>query len=65
MVLVSTTHLALYIDVELLDTLQGKLLLLHQDANGLSHELLGHLQDIRRHGSREEDHLWIYRRKHL
>lgn len=50
-------HLSFYIDVELLDTLQGKLLFLHQDAHGLTHELRGHVQDLSGHGGRKEHHL--------
>lgn len=50
-------HLFLHIDVELADTLQGKLLLLDQDADGLTHELLGDLQHILRHSGRQENHL--------
>lgn len=51
------THLSLHIDVELLDTLKCQLLFLHQDANGVSHELLGHLQHFSWHGGREQNHL--------
>lgn len=54
---VGQTHLSLHIYVELLDTLEGKLFFLHQDANGISHELLGHLQHLCWHGGREQDHL--------
>ena len=51
------TNLSLHVYVELLDTLKGKLFFLHQDANGLSHELLGDLQHLRWHGGRQQDHL--------
>lgn len=50
-------YLFLHVDVELADTLQGKLLLLDQDADGLTHELLGDLQDILGHGGRQQNHL--------
>lgn len=51
------SHLLLHVDVELSDPLQSELLFLHQDADGLPHELLGHLQHICRHGSRQQHHL--------
>lgn len=51
------THLSLHVDIELLDTLEGELFFLHQDANGVSHELLGHLQHLGWHGGREQNHL--------
>ena len=51
------SHLLLHINVELANTLQGKLLLLHQDTNGFTHELLGDLQHISGHGSRQQHHL--------
>lgn len=38
---------------ELLDTLKSQLVLLDQDAHGVSHELLSDLQHIQRHGSGE------------
>lgn len=44
-------------DVELLDTLQGKLVLLDQDTNGVAHELGGDLEDILGHGSGQQNHL--------
>lgn len=43
------TNLSLHIYVELLDTLQRKLLFLDQDSNRISHELLCHLQNISWH----------------
>lgn len=45
--------------VELLDTLQGQLVLLHQNADGIAHELLGDLQDVEGHGGGEEGHLHV------
>lgn len=44
-------------DVELLDTLQGKLLLLDQDTDGVAHELGGDLQDVLGHGGRQQGDL--------
>jgi hypothetical protein len=41
-------------NVELLDTVEGELLVLHQDLHGVLHELLSHLDDLGRHGGREE-----------
>lgn len=40
-------------DVELLDTLKSKFILLHKDADGVTHELGGDLQNILRHGGRQ------------
>lgn len=54
-------YLFLHVDVELADTLQGKLLLLDQDADGLTHELLGDLQHILGHGGRQQHHLEGFR----
>lgn len=53
----SSTNLSLHINVELLDTLEGELFFLHQDANGVPHELLGDLQHVCRHGGWEQHHL--------
>lgn len=50
-------HLFLHIDVELADALKGQLLLLHQDSDRFTHELLCDLQNISWHGGREEDNL--------
>lgn len=50
-------HLSFHVDVELADTLQGQLFLLDKNPNGVSHELLGHLKDIRRHCSRQQNYL--------
>lgn len=44
-------------NVELLDTFKGKFGLLDQDADGVTHELGGDLQDVWGHGSREKDDL--------
>mmetsp|Transcript_9405 Transcript_9405/g.17649 ORF Transcript_9405/g.17649 Transcript_9405/m.17649 type:complete len:287 (+) Transcript_9405:270-1130(+) len=49
--------LLLHCNIELLDTLQGKGLLLDQDAVGLPHELAGEVQHIRGHGGGEQGHL--------
>ena len=46
-------------NVELLDTFQGKLVLLDQDADGVAHELLGDLKHVCGHSSREEDDLGV------
>lgn len=44
-------------NVELLDTLQGKLVLLDENADGVTHELGGNLQDVLGHGGGQEDNL--------
>mmetsp|Transcript_33219 Transcript_33219/g.69196 ORF Transcript_33219/g.69196 Transcript_33219/m.69196 type:complete len:382 (-) Transcript_33219:442-1587(-) len=44
-------------NVELLDTFQGQLILLDKDTDGFTHETFRDLQDIQRHGSREQAHL--------
>lgn len=44
-------------DVELLDTFEGKLVLLDEDADGVAHELLGDLEDVGGHGGGEKDDL--------
>lgn len=44
-------------NVELLDTLKGKLVLLDQNADGVTHELGGNLKDVLGHGSREKNDL--------
>jgi hypothetical protein len=44
--------LSFHIDVELADTGQGQLFLLDRIPNRVSHELLVHIKDIRRHCSR-------------
>ena len=48
-------------DVELLDTFQSQLLLLDENADGVSHELLGHVKHISWHGSGQEDDLDVVR----
>ena len=45
--------LALHVDVELLDTLEGQLVALDQDTDGLVHELPGDLQGLRGEGGGE------------
>lgn len=50
-------HLSLHVDVELADTLQGQLLLLDQDPDGVPHELLGHLEHVGRHRGGQQNHL--------
>mmetsp|Transcript_11725 Transcript_11725/g.20926 ORF Transcript_11725/g.20926 Transcript_11725/m.20926 type:complete len:393 (-) Transcript_11725:493-1671(-) len=49
--------LALHRHIELLDALQGELVALHQDADGLAHEFRGHLQHVQRHGRAEQRNL--------
>lgn len=44
-------------DVELLDTLEGKLVLLDQNTDGVAHELGGNLKDILGHGGGQKDDL--------
>jgi hypothetical protein len=46
-------------DVELLDTFEGQLITLDKDADGVTHELLGDLEDISGHGRRQEDNLGV------
>ena len=41
-------------DVELLDTIESQLLVLHQDLDWVLHELVSHLHDLRRHGGRKQ-----------
>mmetsp|Transcript_51302 Transcript_51302/g.116916 ORF Transcript_51302/g.116916 Transcript_51302/m.116916 type:complete len:377 (+) Transcript_51302:70-1200(+) len=47
--------------VELPDTLQGQLVLLDQDADGVTHELGGQVQNLRGHGGRAQAHLHVGR----
>jgi hypothetical protein len=47
----------LHIHIELLDTLEGKLIPLHKDSHRFVHELAGNLKGLRRHGSRENANL--------
>lgn len=49
--------LLFYGDIVLLNTFEGELLVLDKNLGGLSHEMLGHLQDVNGHGSREESDL--------
>jgi len=49
--------LPLYGNVKLLDTLEGELVLLDEDADRVTHEPLGDLEDVEGHGSRKEAHL--------
>jgi hypothetical protein len=49
--------LALHRHKKLLDALQRQLVALHQDLDGVRHELAGHLQDVVREGGGDEDHL--------
>mmetsp|Transcript_43107 Transcript_43107/g.77520 ORF Transcript_43107/g.77520 Transcript_43107/m.77520 type:complete len:280 (-) Transcript_43107:428-1267(-) len=44
-------------NVKLLDTLKGQLILLNENADGITHERLSDLEHIERHGSREKAHL--------
>merc|ERR1719244_347079 len=44
-------------NVELLDTLEGKLLFLDKNPDWIPHELLCHFQHVGRHRSAEQDHL--------
>jgi hypothetical protein len=49
--------LLLHSDVELLNTFKGEFVLLHKNADWVAHELGGDLEDVLRHGSREQDDL--------
>ncbi len=49
--------LPLHGNVELPDTLEGELLLLDEDADGVAHEAGGHLQHLGGHRRRQQDHL--------
>ncbi len=44
-------------NVELLNTFEGKLILLDKDTDGVAHELGGDLEDVLGHGSGEKDNL--------
>lgn len=44
-------------NVELLDTFEGKLVLLDENADGVTHELGGDLEDVLGHGGRQENDL--------
>eukprot|EP00756_Hemistasia_phaeocysticola_P041929 Hpha_TRINITY_DN16942_c0_g1::TRINITY_DN16942_c0_g1_i4::g.55631::m.55631 len=56
-------ELLLHRHVELLDTLQGQRLLLHQDTDRVTHELPGQLQHLRGHRRREQGHLHVLRQE--
>mmetsp|Transcript_39530 Transcript_39530/g.86102 ORF Transcript_39530/g.86102 Transcript_39530/m.86102 type:complete len:348 (+) Transcript_39530:319-1362(+) len=51
--------LTLNVHVELLDTLKGQLVTLHENAHRLAHELAGDLQRLRGHGGGEHAHLQL------
>mmetsp|Transcript_34960 Transcript_34960/g.54646 ORF Transcript_34960/g.54646 Transcript_34960/m.54646 type:complete len:483 (+) Transcript_34960:1231-2679(+) len=51
--------LTLNTDVELLDTLEGKLVLLHEDANRVPHEVPGDLKHLHGHGGGEQANLHL------
>jgi hypothetical protein len=51
--------LLLDVDVELTDTLKGQLLLLDENPNGITHEVLADLEHLWWHGGREQDHLHV------
>ena len=53
--------LLFHCNVELLDTFQRQLIPLDKDPNRLSHELLRHLEHIRRHRGREKNDLGVLR----
>lgn len=44
----------LKVDMELSDTIQGKVLVLDEDLDRVLHKLLGHLDDLGRHRDRKE-----------
>lgn len=44
-------------NVELLDTLESKLILLHQDTDGVTHELGGDLEDVLGHSGGQQNNL--------
>ncbi len=50
-------------DVELFDTLEGQLVPLDENSDGVAHELFGNLQDVGRHGGGEKDDLGVLREK--
>lgn len=49
--------LELHANKELLDTFQGKLFLLHQDLDWVSHETLAHFHYIAGHRGRQQNYL--------
>jgi len=50
-------------DVELLDTFEGKLVLLDENTDGVAHELGGDLEDVLGHGGGKEDNLGRLRKE--
>ena len=48
-------------DVELLNTFESKLVPFDKNPDGIPHKLLGHLEDISRHGGGKEDDLGVLR----
>jgi len=50
-------------NVELLDTFEGKFILLDKDTDGVAHELGGDLEDVLGHGGGQEDDLGRLRQK--
>ena len=50
-------------NVELPDTLEGELVLLDENSDRVTHELLGDFKDIRRHGSGQQDDLSLSGKK--
>lgn len=50
-------------NVELLDTLKGKLVLLDENTDGVAHELGGNLEDVLGHGGGQKDDLGGLRQK--
>lgn len=51
-----------YGDIVLLDTFEGELLIFNQNLCGIAHKVLGQLQDVHWHGSREEGNLDLARK---
>lgn len=58
------TLLRIYFGIPLFAlTLEGQLVLLHQDADRGGHKAVGHLEHVERHGGREQSHLHALREK--
>ena len=53
----TATHLFLYLNVELFDTLQGQFLPFDENPDRVSHEAFRHAKYLGRHGGRQQDHL--------
>ena len=51
--------LLLHSNIELLDTLEGQLVPLDENPNGVTHELLRHFQHIGRHSGGQQDDLGV------